>query len=51
MTGTGQSATAVSILGTGALGGAVARTLLAAGVPVTVWNRTPQRPDALAGRG
>ena len=39
----------VSVIGTGAIGTAVARTLLAAGRPVQVWNRTPSRAsDALA---
>ena len=33
----------VSVLGTGAIGTAVARTLLAAGRRVHVWNRTPSR--------
>ncbi|RCW46961.1 6-phosphogluconate dehydrogenase-like protein [Halopolyspora algeriensis] len=45
------SATAVSILGTGAIGGKIAQTMLAAGTTVTVWNRTPERTDALAARG
>ncbi len=33
----------VSVLGTGGIGTAVARALLAAGRPVRVWNRTPSR--------
>jgi len=31
----------VTILGTGTMGSAMARNLLRAGLPVTVWNRTP----------
>jgi 3-hydroxyisobutyrate dehydrogenase-like beta-hydroxyacid dehydrogenase len=42
---------AVAVIGTGALGGAVARALLAAGHPTTVWNRTPARADALVAAG
>lgn len=40
--------TAVTLLGLGAMGTALARTWLAAGHPVTVWNRTPARAAALA---
>ncbi|MGW0335822.1 NAD(P)-dependent oxidoreductase [Streptomyces sp. NPDC003011] len=41
----------VSLLGTGAMGTALARAWLAAGHPVTVWNRTPARAEALAAEG
>lgn len=44
---------AVSIVGTGAIGTAVARALLEAGCPVTVWNRSEDRarPAIQAGAG
>ncbi|MFF0361081.1 NAD(P)-dependent oxidoreductase [Streptomyces fungicidicus] len=45
------SRTAVTLLGTGAMGTALARAWLAAGHPVTVWNRTPARAGALAAEG
>ncbi|MGV9409576.1 NAD(P)-dependent oxidoreductase [Nocardia sp. NPDC003693] len=41
----------VTVLGTGSMGGAIARAFLAAGHPTTVWNRTPGRADALAAAG
>jgi 3-hydroxyisobutyrate dehydrogenase-like beta-hydroxyacid dehydrogenase len=41
----------VAVLGLGALGSALARALLAAGHPTTVWNRTPARADALVPAG
>jgi 3-hydroxyisobutyrate dehydrogenase len=41
----------VAVLGTGIMGGAVARRLLAAGFPVRVWNRTRERAAALADEG
>ncbi|MFI1421097.1 NAD(P)-dependent oxidoreductase [Streptomyces sp. NPDC020731] len=43
--------TAVTLLGLGAMGTALARTWLAAGHPVTVWNRTPARSAPLAAEG
>ncbi|MCG5472083.1 NAD(P)-binding domain-containing protein [Micromonospora sp. LAH09] len=43
--------TAVTMLGLGAMGTALARTWLAAGHPLTVWNRTPTRAVALAADG
>ena len=43
--------TEVSVLGLGAMGAAVARTLVAAGKRVTVWNRTAGRADDLVQRG
>lgn len=43
--------TPVTLLGLGAMGTALARTWLAAGHPLTVWNRTPARAAALAAEG
>ncbi|MEO3850241.1 NAD(P)-binding domain-containing protein [Streptomyces sp. B8F3] len=43
--------TPVTLLGLGAMGTALARTWLAAGHPLTVWNRTPARAGALADEG
>jgi 2-polyprenyl-6-methoxyphenol hydroxylase-like FAD-dependent oxidoreductase len=37
----------VSILGTGRMGAALARTLLGAGLEVCVWNRTPSKSEPL----
>jgi 3-hydroxyisobutyrate dehydrogenase-like beta-hydroxyacid dehydrogenase len=39
----------VAVLGCGNMGSALARTLAAAGRDVTVWNRTHERAEALAG--
>jgi 3-hydroxyisobutyrate dehydrogenase len=41
----------IAILGTGGMGAPIARDLLGAGFPVTVWNRTASRAEALAGDG
>lgn len=41
----------VSVLGLGAMGSALARTLLRKGWRVCVWNRTPERSQALAAEG
>jgi 3-hydroxyisobutyrate dehydrogenase-like beta-hydroxyacid dehydrogenase len=43
--------TAVSMIGLGAMGRALASALLAAGHPMTVWNRTPGRAEALVADG
>ncbi|MFI6420292.1 NAD(P)-dependent oxidoreductase [Streptomyces sp. NPDC050842] len=43
--------TPVTLLGLGAMGTALARTWLAAGHPLTVWNRTPGRAAGLADDG
>lgn len=43
--------TSVTLLGLGAMGSALARTWLAAGHPLTVWNRTPSRSAPLAAEG
>ncbi|MEO3816624.1 NAD(P)-binding domain-containing protein [Plantactinospora sp. B24E8] len=40
-----------TLLGLGAMGTALARAWLAAGHPLTVWNRTPARAEALAAEG
>jgi 3-hydroxyisobutyrate dehydrogenase len=42
---------AIAVLGTGTMGAPIARNLLAAGFPVTVWNRTPARAEQLAADG
>jgi 3-hydroxyisobutyrate dehydrogenase-like beta-hydroxyacid dehydrogenase len=39
----------VSLLGTGPMGAPIARNILAAGVPVTLWNRTSEKAMAIAG--
>ncbi|WP_121746908.1 NAD(P)-binding domain-containing protein [Streptomyces sp. E2N166] len=41
----------LTVLGAGAMGTALVRAWLAAGHPVTVWNRTPARAEALAADG
>ncbi len=41
----------VAVLGTGTMGSAMARSLLRAGLPVRVWNRTPERAAPLAPHG
>ena len=40
-----------AVLGTGIMGTAIARNLLRAGLDVTVWNRTREKAEALAGDG
>ncbi|WP_020132065.1 NAD(P)-dependent oxidoreductase [Streptomyces sp. 303MFCol5.2] len=42
---------AVTLLGLGAMGAALARTWLVAGHPLTVWSRNPHRSAALAAEG
>ncbi|SHL10982.1 3-hydroxyisobutyrate dehydrogenase [Pseudonocardia thermophila] len=49
MTDLGKSA--VTVLGLGAMGTALAEALLAAGHPTTVWNRSPARTAGPAQRG
>ncbi|MBP2583784.1 3-hydroxyisobutyrate dehydrogenase-like beta-hydroxyacid dehydrogenase [Streptomyces sp. PvR006] len=51
MTANAHRKTPVTLLGLGAMGTALARTWLAAGHPLTVWNRTPARAEALAAEG
>jgi 3-hydroxyisobutyrate dehydrogenase len=41
----------VAMLGTGIMGSEMTRTLLAAGIPVTVWDRSPAAADPLAEAG
>ncbi|MEU3269409.1 NAD(P)-dependent oxidoreductase [Saccharomonospora sp. NPDC006951] len=41
----------VAVLGTGTMGEPMAANLLAAGLPVRVWNRTAAKTASLAGRG
>ncbi|MFE4639271.1 NAD(P)-dependent oxidoreductase [Streptomyces sp. NPDC056773] len=43
--------TPLTLLGLGSMGTALARTWLAAGHPLTVWNRTPAKAAALAAEG
>jgi 3-hydroxyisobutyrate dehydrogenase len=47
----GRSATSVAVLGTGIMGSAMARNLLAAGLRTTVWDRSAEATSALAGAG
>ena len=42
---------AISVLGTGRMGSALARALLQAGYRTTVWNRTKQKTEPLAALG
>ena len=46
-----MSAIEVAFLGTGLMGGPMARNLLKAGFKVTVWNRTISKAEALVGDG
>jgi 3-hydroxyisobutyrate dehydrogenase len=41
----------VAMLGTGIMGSAMARCLLAAGIPVRAWDRTPAKAEALSEYG
>ncbi|RZE95798.1 NAD(P)-binding domain-containing protein [Streptomyces sp. SCA2-2] len=43
--------TAVTVLGLGRMGSALAAAFLAAGHPTTVWNRSPGKADELVARG
>ncbi|MER6099243.1 NAD(P)-binding domain-containing protein [Streptomyces sp. NPDC001728] len=51
MTANTPEKTPVTLLGLGAMGTALGRTWLAAGHPLTVWNRSPARAEALAAEG
>ncbi|TWD29256.1 3-hydroxyisobutyrate dehydrogenase-like beta-hydroxyacid dehydrogenase [Streptomyces sp. T12] len=51
MSHTTGTKTPVTLLGLGAMGTALARAWLAAGHPLTVWNRTPSRAAALTAAG
>nr|WP_027941321.1 NAD(P)-binding domain-containing protein [Amycolatopsis taiwanensis] len=46
-----NTAEPVTLLGLGAMGTALARAWLAAGHPLTVWNRTASRAESLAAEG
>ncbi|MDQ0848854.1 3-hydroxyisobutyrate dehydrogenase-like beta-hydroxyacid dehydrogenase [Arthrobacter sp. B3I9] len=39
----------VALLGTGPMGAPIARNILAGGVPLTLWNRTPEKAHAVGG--
>lgn len=41
----------ITLLGTGLMGGPMAKNLLKAGFPLTVWNRTPAKAEALMAAG
>ena len=41
----------IAFLGTGLMGAPMTRRLLAAGFPVTVWNRDPAKAEPLAAEG
>src|SRR5687768_4410702 len=41
----------VALLGTGIMGAGMGRNLLAAGMPLRVWNRTPDKARPLADAG
>ncbi|MHA6630683.1 NAD(P)-dependent oxidoreductase [Pseudonocardia sichuanensis] len=47
----GTSASGVTVIGLGPMGRAMVRSFLAAGHPVTVWNRTASRADELVAAG
>src|SRR5262249_57538161 len=47
----GSGVTRVAVLGTGIMGSAIARNLLGAGLPVTVWDRAAQVTARLAQDG
>ncbi|WP_080756792.1 NAD(P)-dependent oxidoreductase [Pseudomonas putida] len=51
MSTSGSLKPSVSVLGLGAMGSVLARTLLQSGHDVTVWNRSPERAAALAQEG
>ncbi len=46
-----MSTAAASLIGLGDMGGALAAALLGNGYALTVWNRSPDKAEALAGRG
>jgi 3-hydroxyisobutyrate dehydrogenase len=43
--------TSIAVLGTGRMGGPIARNLIAAGFRVSVWNRTAARAEPLVAEG
>jgi 2-hydroxy-3-oxopropionate reductase len=46
-----STSTKIALLGTGLMGAPMARRLLAAGFPLTVWNRSREKAEALAPHG
>jgi 2-hydroxy-3-oxopropionate reductase len=48
---TGATKKSIAFLGTGLMGAPMARRLLAAGLPVTVWNRNVRKAEALVDNG
>jgi 2-hydroxy-3-oxopropionate reductase len=48
---TGATKKSIAFLGTGLMGAPMARRLLAAGLPVTVWNRDVRKAEALVDKG
>lgn len=46
-----MTSSTISVIGLGSMGSALARTFLAAGHTVTVWNRSPARAEALRDAG
>src|SRR6201981_3232468 len=46
-----MSEIAVAVLGTGIMGSAMARNLVAAGIPTTVWDRSPAALEPLVAAG
>src|SRR3954463_16614397 len=46
-----ENSTGVTVLGTGIMGAAMARNLLAAGMEVRVWNRSREKAEPLADDG
>jgi 2-hydroxy-3-oxopropionate reductase len=47
----GEKSQAIAFIGTGLMGGPMARRLLEAGFPVTVWNRSAEKAQALVADG
>jgi 3-hydroxyisobutyrate dehydrogenase-like beta-hydroxyacid dehydrogenase len=39
----------VALLGTGPMGAPIARNIIAGGIPLSLWNRTPEKARAIAG--
>ena len=46
-----QTGRRIGVVGTGIMGGHMARRLSEAGFTVTAWNRTAQKVEALKGQG
>src|ERR1700754_2442217 len=46
-----DAATAVTVIGLGEMGSAIAGAFLNGGHSITVWNRTPEKADALVAKG